>query len=95
MFDAICTYFEFFAFSESIVSNSYVKNVWRKAKYAIIDLDNGYSIIWHFGMSGKVKIVDKNLSYKDIIGSPLENLLNTLYSDYTTSYDENELNNDL
>ena len=43
----------------------------------------------------KVKIVDKNLSYKDIIGSPLENLLNTLYSDYTTSYDENELNNDL
>ncbi|MBE6463219.1 MAG: bifunctional DNA-formamidopyrimidine glycosylase/DNA-(apurinic or apyrimidinic site) lyase [Alphaproteobacteria bacterium] len=47
---------------ESIVSNSYVKNVWRKAKYAIIDLDNGYSIIWHFGMSGKVKIVDKPLS---------------------------------
>lgn len=43
----------------------------------------------------KVKIVDKNLSYKDIIGSPLENLLNTLYSDYTTSYDEKELNNDL
>ena len=46
---------------ESIVSNSDVINVWRKAKYAIIDLDNRYSIIWHFGMSGKVKIIDKHL----------------------------------
>lgn len=28
----------------------------RRAKYMIIGLDNGLSIIWHLGMSGKVKI---------------------------------------
>ena len=40
---------------EKIVSNTRIVNIWRLAKYAIIDLDNGYSIIWHFGMSGKIK----------------------------------------
>ncbi len=30
----------------------------RIAKYIVISLDNGYSIIWHMGMSGKVKITD-------------------------------------
>ena len=28
----------------------------RIAKYMVIDLDNGLSIIWHLGMTGKVKI---------------------------------------
>ena len=28
----------------------------RIAKYMLTDLDNGLSIIWHFGMSGKIKI---------------------------------------
>ena len=28
----------------------------RVAKYIVIELDNGYSILWHMGMSGKVKI---------------------------------------
>lgn len=28
----------------------------RRAKYIIIDLDNGLSLIWHMGMSGKVTI---------------------------------------
>ena len=27
----------------------------RIAKYMITELDNGLSIIWHFGMSGKIK----------------------------------------
>lgn len=31
----------------------------RIAKYIIIDLDNGLSLIWHMGMSGKVKIEDQ------------------------------------
>ncbi|MDR1026221.1 MAG: bifunctional DNA-formamidopyrimidine glycosylase/DNA-(apurinic or apyrimidinic site) lyase [Lactobacillus sp.] len=31
----------------------------RIAKYMVIDLDNGESIIWHLGMSGRVKICDK------------------------------------
>lgn len=28
----------------------------RIAKYMLVDLDNGQTIIWHFGMSGKIKI---------------------------------------
>ena len=28
----------------------------RIAKYMLMDLNNGYTIIWHFGMSGKIKI---------------------------------------
>ena len=43
---------------EKIVSNTKIINIWRLAKYAIIDLDNGYSIIWHFGMSGKIKFLN-------------------------------------
>ncbi len=31
----------------------------RRGKYIIIKLDNGYSIIWHLGMSGRVKISDE------------------------------------
>lgn len=31
----------------------------RQAKYIIIGLDNGLSLIWHLGMSGRVKICDK------------------------------------
>ena len=31
----------------------------RRAKYIIIDLDNGYSLIWHMGMSGRIKISDE------------------------------------
>lgn len=30
----------------------------RIAKYIVISLDNDYSILWHMGMSGKVKICD-------------------------------------
>lgn len=30
----------------------------RRAKYLIIGLDNGLSIIWHLGMSGKIKIFE-------------------------------------
>lgn len=43
----------------------------------------------------KLKIEEKNLTFDDIIGTPLEQLLNTLYSDYITSNDKNTLNNDL
>ena len=43
---------------ENITKNTTIIKVWRLAKYAIMDLDNGFSIIWHFGMSGRVKITD-------------------------------------
>lgn len=31
----------------------------RQAKYLLLGLDNGLSIVWHLGMSGKVKICDE------------------------------------
>ncbi len=35
-----------------------ILNYRRIAKYIVVDLDNGLSLIWHMGMSGKVKITD-------------------------------------
>ncbi len=32
----------------------------RVAKYMLMDLDNGLTIIWHFGMSGKIRIEHTN-----------------------------------
>lgn len=41
------------------VCNNQILSCKRKAKYMLIYLDNGLVIIWHFGMSGKIKIYDK------------------------------------
>lgn len=43
-------------FEERIEKSTIIK-IYRKAKYIIIALNNGLSIIWHLGMSGKVKIL--------------------------------------
>ena len=43
---------------EQIVKGARVEALRRIAKYMLIDLSNGYTIIWHFGMSGKFKICD-------------------------------------
>ena len=43
---------------ENIIKNTTILKIWRLAKYVIMDLNNGYSIIWHFGMSGKVKFIE-------------------------------------
>lgn len=40
------------------IQNSKITSYKRIAKYMVINLDNGNSIIWHLGMSGKVKIFD-------------------------------------
>lgn len=37
----------------------------RIAKYMLVELDNGQTIIWHFGMSGKIKI-------ESILPNPLD-----------------------
>lgn len=37
------------------ISNTQIIGLSRIAKYMIVSLDNGLSIIWHFGMSGKIK----------------------------------------
>lgn len=41
------------------VSGAKITNYKRIAKYITIGLDNSLTIIWHLGMSGKVKICDK------------------------------------
>ena len=43
---------------EKIVCKAKICRIYRIAKYALWELDNGYSIVWHFGMSGKVRITD-------------------------------------
>ena len=43
---------------EKIVSGSKIIKYKRIGKYLVIDLSNQKSIIWHLGMSGKVKILD-------------------------------------
>lgn len=44
-------------FAKRIV-NSKIVSLQRRAKYIILNLDNGLSIIWHLGMSGRVKICE-------------------------------------
>lgn len=44
-------------FANKIINTQIIKYQ-RIAKYIVISLDNGYSIIWHLGMSGRVKICD-------------------------------------
>ena len=43
---------------EDTLEGAAILKVYRIAKYAVLDLDNGFSVVWHFGMSGKVKITD-------------------------------------
>lgn len=38
------------------IRGGHVIGLRRIAKYMLMDLDNGLTIIWHFGMSGKIKI---------------------------------------
>lgn len=42
---------------EAAVCGARINGYRRKGKYIVIDLDNGNSIIWHLGMSGRVKTV--------------------------------------
>lgn len=54
---------------ENVVTNASIKKIYRIAKYIVIDLSNNYSIIWHFGMSGRIKFMDNicNLDKHDHI----------------------------
>ena len=48
---------------EKKICETQIIRLYRMAKYAIMVLANGYSVIWHFGMSGKIKITkEKNPS---------------------------------
>ena len=45
-------------FREKVVGTNIIRYQ-RIAKYVVIHLSNGYAIIWHLGMSGRIKICDK------------------------------------
>lgn len=42
-----------------VISGSRIESFHRIAKYIVINLNNELSIIWHLGMSGKIKILDE------------------------------------
>lgn len=44
---------------EQRILKSRVLKIYRKAKYIILNLSNNFCIIWHLGMSGKVKICEE------------------------------------
>ncbi len=53
---------------EKRLASSRICKIYRIAKYIIFDIDTGISIIWHLGMSGKVKIcsqIPENLDKHD------------------------------
>ncbi len=55
---------------EKRIENTKVLSLQRIAKYMLINLDNGQTIIWHFGMSGKFKLesaLPQNLDKHDHI----------------------------
>ena len=43
---------------EQQTKNCTINDIKRIAKYIVVDLDNGRSLIWHLGMSGKIKICE-------------------------------------
>jgi formamidopyrimidine-DNA glycosylase len=43
----------------SKIEGATIQNYRRIAKYIVIDLDNQLSLLWHMGMSGKIKLSDK------------------------------------
>lgn len=45
---------------EKTVSGQQVTAVLRRAKYIIVNLDGGWSILWHLGMSGRVSVVEED-----------------------------------
>lgn len=44
---------------EKIIQQTHIVNIFRRAKYIVIDLDNRYSLILHLGMSGRIKILSE------------------------------------
>lgn len=41
---------------EEKITGKRIKRLYRIAKYVVMELCGGYSVVWHFGMSGKVTI---------------------------------------
>ena len=45
---------------EKNIEKAIITRIYRIGKYALLDLNNGHTIILHFGMSGKLRFVDSN-----------------------------------
>lgn len=43
---------------EKKINNSTITDIKRIAKYIVINLSNNFSIVWHLGMSGRIKICE-------------------------------------
>lgn len=43
---------------EQAIKNATITQIKRIAKYVVLYLDNNNCIIWHFGMSGKIKVIE-------------------------------------
>lgn len=48
------------------LSSASITKVWRRAKYIIMELNNGYFILTHLGMTGHFHFVDKGVGKKHI-----------------------------
>ena len=46
------------------ISGARIRAFGRKAKYMLMHLDNNLTVIWHFGMSGKIKIESAQTPYE-------------------------------
>lgn len=44
---------------EKVAIQASISNIYRRAKYIVMELNNGYSLILHLGMSGRIKILSK------------------------------------
>ncbi|MFP4312952.1 MAG: bifunctional DNA-formamidopyrimidine glycosylase/DNA-(apurinic or apyrimidinic site) lyase [Alphaproteobacteria bacterium] len=47
-----------------ILSGAVCKSVTRRGKYMILYFDHDYALVWHLGMSGRVKIFDTKADYE-------------------------------
>ncbi len=49
---------------KEVMEGQRVESVYRRAKYIIIEMDNGWNVCWHLGMSGRMVIDDENREQK-------------------------------
>ena len=71
---------------EDTLEGAAILKVYRIAKYAVLDLDNGFSVVWHFGMSGKEAVRAVNESDK---------AREHYHKKYIPGYQNDTLNSDL
>ena len=68
-----------------ITKNSKIQSIYRIAKYIIIELENGYSLIVHLGMSGRLKKYpikkDVNIAIHDHVEIILKNNYKIIFND--------------